>query len=48
MAKIENIKTFVTSVLTEAKIAQDASAFQAVANDTTGLVEKCMDQICLE
>lgn len=48
MAKIENIKTFVTSVLTEAKIAQDASAFQAVVNDTTGLVEKCMDQICLE
>ena len=48
MAKIENIKPFVTSVLTEAKIAQDASAFQAVVNDTTGLVEKCMDQICLE
>lgn len=48
MAKIENIKTFVTSVLTEAKIAQDASAFQAVVNDTTGFVEKCMDQICLE
>lgn len=47
MANIANIKTFVSGVLANAKIAEDASAFEAVINDTTGLVEKCMDQICL-
>lgn len=47
MANISNIKTFVSGVLANAKIAEDASAFEAVINDTTGLVEKCMDQICL-
>lgn len=47
MANISNIKTFVGGVLANAKIAEDASAFEAVINDTTGLVEKCMDQICL-
>lgn len=47
MSNIANIKTFVTSVLTNAKIAESAEDFEAVVNDTTGLVEKCMDQICL-
>ena len=47
MANISNIKTFVAGVLQDAKIAQSAENFTAVINDTTGLVEKCMDQICL-
>ena len=47
MANISNIKTFVAGVLQDAKIAQSAETFAAVINDTTGLVEKCMDQICL-
>ena len=47
MANISNIKTFVAGVLQDAKIAQSAENFAAVINDTTGLVEKCMDQICL-
>ena len=47
MANISNIKTFVAGVLQDAKIAQSAETFTAVINDTTGLVEKCMDQICL-
>ena len=47
MANISNIKTFVAGVLQDAKIAQSAENFTAVINDTTGFVEKCMDQICL-
>ena len=47
MANISNIKTFVAGVLQDAKIAESAENFTAVINDTTGLVEKCMDQICL-
>ena len=47
MANISNVKTFVAGVLQDAKIAQSAENFTAVINDTTGLVEKCMDQICL-
>ena len=47
MANISNIKTFVAGVLQDAKIAQSAENFTAVINDTTGLVEKCLDQICL-
>lgn len=47
MANISNIKTFVDGVLADAKIAQSAENFTAVIDNTTGLVEKCMDQICL-
>lgn len=47
MGRISNIKTFVAGVLAAAKIAEVAAAFEAVVNDTTGLLEKCMDQICL-
>ena len=47
MANISNIKTFVDGVLVDAKIAQSAENFTAVIDNTTGLVEKCMDQICL-
>lgn len=47
MANISNVKSFVGTVLANAKIAQDKSQFQAVIDNTTGLVEKCMDQICL-
>lgn len=47
MAKISNIKTFVAGVLSNAKIAESASDFEAQVNSVTGLVEKCMDQICL-
>lgn len=47
MANISGIKTFVAGVLADAKIAESADDFEAVINDTTGLVEKCMDQICL-
>lgn len=47
MANISGIKTFVAGVLENAKIAESAEDFEAVVNDTTGLVEKCMDQICL-
>lgn len=47
MARISNLKTFVASVLSNAKIAEASADFEAVVNDVTGLVEKCMDQICL-
>lgn len=47
MANISSIKTFVAGVLEDAKIAEAAEDFEAVINSTTGLVEKCMDQICL-
>lgn len=47
MAKVSDVKSFVGTVLANAKIAQSSAQFQAVKNDTTGLIEKCMDQICL-
>ncbi|MCQ2088148.1 MAG: hypothetical protein MJZ37_08835 [Bacilli bacterium] len=46
MAKISNIKTFVGTVLANAHIAEAFDEDLAI-NSTTGLVEKCMDQICL-
>lgn len=47
MAKVSDVKGFVSTVLSNAKIAQSVDAFEAVKNNTTGLIEKCMDQICL-
>lgn len=47
MATVNNIRSFVSAVLSEAKIAQSVDNFEAVKNQTTGLIEKCMDQICL-
>lgn len=47
MANISGVKGFVSTVLANAKIAQDKSLFEAQVNNYTGLVEKCMDQICL-
>ena len=46
MANIANIKTFVGTVLANAHIAEAFDEDLAI-NSTTGLVEKCMDQICL-
>lgn len=47
MAKVSDVKGFVSTVLSDAKIAESVDSFEAVKNDTTGLIEKCMDQICL-
>lgn len=46
MSTVANIKTFVGTVLANAHIAEAFDEDLAI-NSTTGLVEKCMDQICL-
>lgn len=49
MANISQIKGFVGTVLANAHIAEDVTAFKSHldTNGATGLIEKCMDQICL-